>query len=406
MNDSGQQALNPRILLWTLGGLTMLGPMSIDMYLPALPAMSRSLESDPSSLQLTITAFLLGFALGPLVLGPLSDAVGRRRVLIGCVATFILATLLCATVASVEELIIYRIVQALSGGSATTLARTIVHDIHQGDQAARMLSALMMILSLSLMVAPAIGSLLLYLLGWRAIFLTLAGLGLISLVSLMIFLPETLPPRARQPLDLVSALRGYTRILGSPRPLGFILSGAFAGGAMFAYLAATPFIFIDSFGLDPTLYGVLFAINMVGAIAINGLNMRLVMRFGYERMLAAASIGLLITGGGLMMITLTGLDGSAGVAIAVFAIVGLSHVMGTNGLTGALDQVRGRAGATSASFASCRFATGAITTWLVGVMNDGTTWPLAAAVMICAICAAVSTSVALFYRSRRDSSLG
>lgn len=388
-------------MIWILSGLTMLGPMSVDMYLPALPAMARSLETAPSSLQLTITAFLLGFGLGPLVLGPLSDAIGRRKVLIGCSAMFILASLLCAGADSVEDLIGYRVIQALSGGSATTIARTVVHDVHQGDHAARTLSALMMVLSLSLMLAPAIGGQLLHFFGWRAIFLALAALGLASLISLVSLLPETLPRARRQPLDLISALRGYGRILQSAGSLSFTLAGAFAGGAMFAYLAATPFIFIDAFGLDPSHYSVLFAVNMTGAIAINGINMRLVEHYGYRRMLMTASAALLAVGLGLMTIVLTDFGGVVGIGIAVFAIVGLAHVMGTNGLTGALDQARERAGMMSASFASCRFAAGMFATSAVGILDDGTAWPLAVVVLICAIAAAMASMVAFFTESQQ-----
>jgi len=390
-----------RPLIWVLAGLTMLGPMSVDMYLPALPAMARSFQADPASLQLTVTAFLLGFGLGPLVLGPLSDAIGRRKVLIGCVLTFVLASLLCASANMVDELIGYRIIQAMSGGSATTIARTVVHDVEQGDRAARTLSALMMVLSLSLMIAPSIGGLLLHAFGWPAIFHLLAALGLASLISLILFLPETLPQRRRQPLTLISILEGYGQILRSRGPLGFTLAGAFAGGAMFAYIVATPFIFIDAFGLDPAVYGVLFAINMIGAILINGINMRLITRYGYRRMLASASAALLVLGVGFVAVVLTGFGGVVGIACAVFAIVGLAHVMGTNGLTGALDLVRERAGAMSASFASCRFAAGVLATSAVGFLGDGTAWPLAAVVLACAVAAAFATAMALLAEPQR-----
>lgn len=373
----------------------MLGPMSVDMYLPALPAMARSFQVPPASLQLTVTAFLLGFGLGPLVLGPLSDAVGRRRVLIGCTLVFIIASLLCASANTVEELIGYRVIQALGGGSATTIARTVIHDVQRGDHAARSLSALMMVLSLSLMIAPTVGSQLLHFFGWRAIFLLLAALGLTSLISLVSFLPETLPRQQRQSFDLISIVRGYGLILRSRGPLGFTLAGAFAGGAMFAYLAATPFIFIDGFGLDPSVYGVLFAINMIGAILINGINMRLVTRYGYRRMLAMASAALLVTGLALTTIALTGFGGLLGIAAAVFAIVGLAHVMGTNGLTGALDLVRERAGMMSASFSSCRFAAGVLATSAVGFLSDGTVWSLAVVVLASAVAAALASAFAL-----------
>lgn len=369
--------------------------MSIDMYLPALPAMTRSLETTDSALQLTITAFLLGFGLGPLLLGPLSDSIGRRRVLIGCVSMFVLMSLLCALATSVEELIGYRVIQALSGGSATTIARTIIHDVHQGDAAAKALSTLMMVLSLALMAAPALGGQLLTLFGWRSLFVTLAGFGLFSLFSLIFFLPETLPVERRQPFRIAIILRSYGRIFTSKRAMGFTMAGAFAGGAMFAYLAATPFIYIDYYGIDPTLYGAFFAINMIGAILINWVNRRVVTRYGYRRMLALGSASLLATGLILFTIASSDFGGLFGIVTAVFAIVGLAHIMGTNGLTGTLDLFRDRAGAASATFAASRFAAGMLATFLVGALNDGTAWPLGAVVLLCAVLAALATALAI-----------
>jgi DHA1 family bicyclomycin/chloramphenicol resistance-like MFS transporter len=392
MSQSDERPAAIPYLVWILGGATMLGPLSVDMY---LPAMARSLGADPPALQLTITAFLVGFGLGPLLLGPLSDAIGRRAVLIGCVGVFVVASLFCAAASSVEALIAYRVIQALSGGSATTLARTIVHDVHRGDLAARMLSTLMMVLSLALMAAPAIGGQLLHAFGWRSIFILLAAVGAASLIGVVARLPETLPTERRQPLNLAAALRGCGRILSSSAAMSFTLAGAFAGGAMFAYLAATPFIFIEHFGLEPTLYGALFAVNMIGAIAINGLNGRLVPRVGYRRMLGLGALALAANAIGLAAIAATGFGGVAGMALGLFAIVGLSHVMGTNGLTGALEQFRERAGATAASFAACRFAAGALATIAIGAMDQVGPWPLAAVVLSCAAAASLATLAAL-----------
>ncbi|MGI9433865.1 MAG: multidrug effflux MFS transporter [Geminicoccaceae bacterium] len=382
-----------RPIIGILIGATMLGPFAVDMYLPALPAMTIALKATESALQLTVASFLLGFALGPLVFGPLSDAIGRRRVLIACIAIFVAMSVCCAYATSVDELIAYRVIQAFGGGSATTMARTIVHDIYRGDRAAKLLSTLMMALSLGLMIAPLIGGQLLDLFGWRSIFWVLALIGSLSMVTIITFLPETLPPERRQPFLLLAALKGYGEILRSNHSMGFMLAGAFAGGAMFAYLAATPFVFIDYFGLSPTFYGALYALNMVGAIALNWLNMRFVMRFGYQRMLVVASATLLVVGSVLLGVAATGFGGLVGMAAAVFAIVGLAHCMGTNGLTGILELSRERAGAASASFAACRFTVGIAATVAIGLLSDGTPRPLGYVVMICALAAFVAVSV-------------
>jgi MFS transporter, DHA1 family, multidrug resistance protein len=383
-----------------LAVLTMLGPMSVDMYLPALPAMARSLATTDSALQLTITGFLLGFGVGPLVLGPLSDTVGRRPVLIGCVVVFVLMSLLCARATSVEELIGYRVIQALSGGSATTIARNVIHDQHHGDVAARQQSILMMVLSLALMAAPALGGQLLSFFGWRSLFITLAGLGLISLLSVVLFLPETLAVDRRRPFRLLTILGSYGQVFTSKPAMGFTMAGAFAGGAMFAYLTATPFVFIDHYGLDPTIYGALFAVNMVGAILINWINMRVVTRFGYRRMLAAGAILLLATSVLLFVITAIDVGGILGLMIAIFAIVGLAHIMGTNGLTGTLDLFREGSGAVSATFSASRFAAGILATLLVSALHDGTAWPLAVVILLCAVMAMLTTTIAIVASSK------
>ena len=382
-------------LIWLLCAVTMLGPMSVDMYLPALPVMANALDATTSSIQLTITAFLLGFGLGPLVLGPLSDSVGRKPVMLGCIALFVVTSLLCALATSVEELIGYRVLQALGGGSATTISRAVAHDVYQGDMAARVLSTLMMVLSLALMAAPALGGQLLAFFGWPSIFMSLAGFGILCLLFVAFLLPETLPIGRRQPFRVPIVLKSYGRIFTSGKALGFITAGSFAGGAMFAYLAATPFIFIDYYGIDPAYFGALFAINMIGAILINDVNRRLVTRFGYRSLLNTSSIGLLVIASILFVVAVSDFGGLYGIAMAVFAIVGLSHVIGTNGLTGTLDLFRDGAGATSASFSACRFSAGVLTTLLLGILNDGTARPLGIVVLLCAVMAVWGTKRAI-----------
>ncbi|MEE8272905.1 MAG: multidrug effflux MFS transporter [Alphaproteobacteria bacterium] len=379
-------------ILGLVGGLA---PLSIDMYLPALPDMARSLDASDAMLQMTVTAFLVGFALGPLVLGPVSDAVGRRAVMLAAIAVFVVASLLCAWARSAEELIAYRILQAVSGGSAATLSGAVVNDQFEGDRVARAMSILMLIMSVAPMVAPTLGGQLLVHFGWQANFLALAGIGLAAALAVFWGLPETVPAVRRRSVRPARVALGYLDIVTSVRAMAFALAGAFAGGAMFAYIAATPFIYIDFYGLDPQLYGLFFAANIGGAMIVNMINVRFVVALGYRRILAISAFVFLAVGVALLVASSTGLGGLWGIAVTVFWVVGLAHIMGANGVTGVLSFFGERAGAASAVNGALRFLAGVTATLMIGALNDGTPWSLGAVIMGCAVISATATAVAL-----------
>ncbi len=384
-----------RGLILVLAGISSLGPFAIDLYLPALPEMAQSLGATDALMQQTITAFLAGIAVGALLLAPLSDAIGRRPVLIGTVLLFVVASVLCAIASSAEQLIFFRVLQAIGGGAAGAITRAVVRDQVSGNAAARMLSVLLLVMSIAPLIAPSLGGLILAAWGWEANFLALAAIGTVVVLAVATQLPETLRPEQAQPFRLYSVLRGYAEILGSRRAMAFSLASALAGAAMFSYIAATPFIYIEFYGVDPQLFGLFFGANVAGAMLLNWLNARFVMRVGYQRMLMLAAAGLVVLGVVLLFNTVTGFGGLWGVAAAVFFIVGLAHLMGSNGLTGMMESFGHRAGSATATFAASRLGAGAVATVLIGVLNDGKPWPLGVVVMACAVGAAVATVVAL-----------
>lgn len=389
------EPISRRGLILVLASISSLGPFAVDMYLPALPEMAGSLGATDASMQLTITAFLAGIAIGALLLAPLSDAIGRRPVLIGSIVLFIGASILCARVASADQLIFLRVIQAIGGGAAGAITRAVVRDLASGNEAARMLSVLMLGMSVAPLIAPSLGGLILAAWGWEANFIVLAIIGSVVLLAVALKLPETLREEMVQPFVITNVLVGYAQVLSSRRAMAFTLASAFAGAAMFAYIVATPFIYIEFYGLDPTLYGLFFGANVLGAMLLNWLNARFVMRFGYRWMLGLAASGFVVLGLALLFNTITGFGGIWGVAGAVFFLVGLSHLMGTNGLTGMMEAFGHRAGSATATFAAARLGVGALATVLIGVLNDGSPWPLGAVVMVCAVLAAASTIVAL-----------
>jgi MFS transporter, DHA1 family, multidrug resistance protein len=259
-----------------LGALVAFGPLAIDLYLPALPAMAAGLAAASEAVQLTITVFLAGFSLGMLFYGPLSDRYGRRKVMLGGIALFVVASLACMLATAIEYLIVARFFQALGGGAASVLARAVVRDVYKPDEAIRKLSLMAMVTAIAPLLAPLLGSVLLAGFGWRGTFAALLVWGLLSLLVVWRVLPETLPVERRGQLSLGRAFAAYGGLLLDPVALGLVLAGGMSFAAMFAYITASPFYFIELHAFSPLAYGLLFAANALGIFAANYLNSRLV----------------------------------------------------------------------------------------------------------------------------------
>ena len=260
-------------LLAMLAGLVALGPLSIDMYLPALPAMMRAFDSDISSMHLTVSAYLVGFSLFHLLCGPLADRFGRKPVLLGGTLIFMAASVGCSVSTTVEELLAFRFAQGVGACVGPTLARTITRDIFGPHRAARALSLIAMLMALAPAVAPILGGIMLLALPWPSIFVFLALYGGLITALTQRYLPESMP--AKQSLHPSSILRNYAQLLRDPLYLTVTLVGSLCYATMITYLASSSFVYIEMFGVPPQLYGLIFLTTVVGYMAGSAASARL-----------------------------------------------------------------------------------------------------------------------------------
>jgi DHA1 family bicyclomycin/chloramphenicol resistance-like MFS transporter len=279
------ETMPPRFrVLAVLSALMGFASISTDLYLPAMPTMAGDLHADAGSMELTVSGFLIGFSLGQLLWGPLGDRYGRRLPVAGGLLLFILGSAGCPMSGTSTEMICWRILQAVGACSGVVLSRAMDRDLYQGSRAAKMLSTLITVMAVAPLLGPIIGGQVLAFAGWRAIFWLLVIVGVATLAALFT-IPETLPVDRRRKDSILSALQGYGRLLVDRRLVGFTAVGGFFYAGVYAYIAGTPFAFIDYYHVAPQLYGLLFALGIVGIMLANVFNARFVDRFGSRGLL-------------------------------------------------------------------------------------------------------------------------
>lgn len=382
---------SPRRVVWVLALLTAFGPLSIDMYLPSLPRIAGELGATTGEIQLTLSAFFIGAALGQLVYGPLSDRLGRRPVLLFGIGLYIVTSALCALSTSVEALIAFRLLHALGSGAGTVVARAVVRDLFETDRAAQVLSLMMLVMGAAPMLAPLLGGQILAWFGWRAIFWLLTGFGCLCLLAVLARLPESNPPERRNPAGIIGMARGYATILRDRTARGCILTGGFAFAGMFAYISGTPFVYIEYFGVPPEAYGFLFGLNIIGMMSGAALNARLVVRKGARRMMTWGVIQMAAAGLVLLAIGGNGVLGLPGIVVPLFLYLCVLNPVGANAIARTTERFPRQAGAAAALFGAIQFGLGAVAGTLVGQLHDGT--PLA----MCAVIAACGGAALLFH---------
>lgn len=365
----------PRWLVWLLATLAAFSPLSIDTYLPSLPDIARELGTRDAQVQLTIGVFLAGLCSGMLLYGPLSDRYGRRRLLLGSLVLYIVASVGCIWVASVEQLIVLRFLQAVGGAGALVLARTVVRDLYPLSEAARVLSLMHVIAMLATLLAPILGTYLVLLGGWRIIFVMLSLLGTGCLVAVSIALQESLPAEART-RSVLASFRHYGSVLRDPLALCYILAMGLSVGGMFAFITASPFLFIHHFGFSPRAFSLLFGLNIAGIILATVINARLVRRVGPLQMLGFGSLVAACAGALLIIIGLTGWGQPFSITGGVLLFMGISGMIGANCIASLMGLFPGNAGAAVGLAISLQFACGALFSWLVSVLADGTARPM------------------------------
>ncbi len=365
------------LLILILGSMVAIGPLSIDMYLPGLPEITRSLKADATAVQLTLTAVVVGLALGQLVAGPLSDVVGRRRPLFVGLLGYSAASLLCALAPTVHALTALRLLQGLAGGAAIVIGRAVVRDLYSGAAAARLFSSLMLVTGLAPILAPVIGGQLLKVTEWQGIFIVLACLSLAILTLAAVALPETLPPEKRDRGGLEGALKTMRSLLTQRSFLRYALTAALAFGALFAYISGSPFVLQDIYGLSPQAFSVAFGVNGLGLVAGSQVNARLVGRFGPAYLLRRALLVIVAAAGALVAVVAVGGLGVWPVIITTFLVMSsLSFVMPNSTALALADHAK-VAGTASALLGVIQFLVGGLAAPLVGIGGTGSAVPMA-----------------------------
>ncbi len=382
------------VLTLLLGGFTAFGPLSMDLYLPAFPLLADDLGTTAAAVQLTLTADVIGIVVGQLVLGPLSDAHGRRRILLGSTLVCAVASLLCALSTSAALLVLWRFVQGASGGGGIVLARAIAADIASGVEAARLFSLFMTVSSVAPILAPVLGGLILAWTGaWQPMFYLLAAVSGLLVVLSWKAIPETLPVERRHTGGLRETGLAFVR-LGRDRVFtGYALTVAFAYASLFGYIAGSSFVLQEAYGLSATQFSLLFALNAAGMIVLGFVNARLVRRVPVRTLLIVGLVGSSIAAVAL----LAAVGSPIGPALGVGAVlVPLFVVVATRGLVSANATVLAvqrapTAGAASAVLGACMFGGGILVTPLLALGGAGSPVSMAAVVAGGALAALFAT---------------
>lgn len=381
-------------LLILLAGIVMLAPFAIDAYLPALGLIVRDLAASEALVQYSIGSFLLGTAIGPLFAGPWSDAIGRRPVLIAGLIGFGVFSVACALVMSAEMLVLFRFFQALMGSAALVAGRALLADLYSGDELSQKQSVIMVVMVIAPMIAPVVGGWLSANWGWRLIFWVLA-VGAVCAASVSVVkLPETLTEQRRNPMALGRVLAGYLGILQNPVAMMYLFSLSCMNAVFFVYVAATPFLYMETYGLSVQQYAWVFAAGALLAGLSNFVNIFVVGRIGYRSALLGQ--GMLVMGCGVLLFAgAFGLLGRWAIYLPGLLMMPLLHVVGNNALAGVMDQFETRKGTASAFAMSLRFAFGMIAVGIVGVFQGSVEIRYGLILFVFAALAGVSAQMAV-----------
>jgi DHA1 family bicyclomycin/chloramphenicol resistance-like MFS transporter len=365
-----------------LAALSAIGPLTTDMYLPSLPDIARLLNASTAQVQLTVSAYLLGFAFGQIFYGPLADRHGRKPVLLWAMALYCAASLACALSTSIEMLIAARALQALGGSGGIVLARAIVRDLYSGARAGRELSLIGAVMALAPVLAPLIGGVLQTGFGWRSVFFTLVGGGFFGAAIVWPLMPETLSMRAAESVTPASMVKSYRVVARNPAYLAYLglASTSFAG--LFAWISGSSFVLQYLYGLTPFQFGVAFAVGSVGYMIGTTFAARLVMRHGIDRTLGVGAAAMAASGLGMVMAVALGLTSAAALVLPMaLYLAGLGIVL-PQAIAGAMTPFPERAGAASALLGFVQQSAAALCGVVVGALLGSSAWPLAGAVAV------------------------
>lgn len=381
-------------LVLILSALMAITSLSTDIYLPAMPVMATDLQGDA---ELTITGFLIGFCIAQLVWGPVSDHFGRRLPLFIGMVLFIAGSVGCALSTDIVQIVFWRVFQALGACTGPMLARAMIRDLFSRTRAAQMLSTLMIIMAVAPIAGPLIGGQMIKVTSWHTIFWLLAIIGVLMLVSLF-WLEETLPAEKRVKASLSGAFANYAILLRNVSFMRFTLCLTFYYVAAYAFITGSPFVYIRYFGVDPQHYGWLFAVNIIGLMAVSVVNRRLVHRYPLESLLRFAVFAATLAAVILAAATGFGFGGIGLIVVAVFVFFSMNGIIAATSTACALDAVPNVAGSASALMGSLQYGSGIISSLLLALLSDGTPWTMG---WIMAVFTLASAGMALTTRVKR-----
>lgn len=373
-----------------LGLLTAMGPFAIDMYLPSLPSVAASFQTSPDAVLASMTAFFIAFAIGQLVFGPSSDLLGRRPPLLFGLVLFGAASVACALATSIEMLIVFRLLQGLGGAAGMVVSRAIVRDLHSGVEEARLLSLLMLVFSVSPILAPLIGTVVIDLTSWRGVFWFVTGLAVAGLVLCALLVPETRPAGARRDTQIRDVAAACRRLLTDRQFLGLCLQNGFALAGFFVYLANHPFVLSAQYGFSTRVYSITFSVNAIAFFAAMQLTGRLGERYGLAHLIRPAALGYAATMTLLLVLIAIGVDGFAPAAALLFIGYGFLGIVLPVSSVLALANHGAIAGTASSLMNAIQLAIGSLVIAVSGAVGNNTMLRMVAAIAGCTMIAALA----------------
>ena len=377
-------------IVFILGLLAMLMPLSIDMYLPALPVISAQFGVPAGSAQMTLSTYILGFALGQLFYGPMADSLGRKPVILGGTLVFAAAAVACALAQSIDQLIVMRFLHGLAAAAASVVINALMRDIYPKEEFSRMMSFVMLVTTIAPLVAPMAGGAVLAWFSWHVIFWILALAALLASAMIFFFIDETLPVERRQKFHIRTTIGNFASLFRHKRVLSYMLASGFSFAGMFSFLSAGPFVYIELNHVSPQHFGYYFALNIVFLFIMTIINSRFVRRVGALNMFRAGLWIQFVMAIWLVMSAFLGV-GFWALVVGVAAFVGCVSMVSSNAMAVILDEFPHMAGTASSLAGTFRFGIGAIVGALLSMATFTTAWPMLWAMAFCA------TSSILFY---------
>jgi len=376
-------------LIILMGVLQAFAPLSIDMYLPSMPLLEKVFSATTAQVQITLVTFLLGYALGQALYGPVTDRFGRKPPLYASLTIFVISSVACAISKSITVLAVFRLLQAIGACGGAVVSRAMVRDLFPPIELRKIFSMLVLVLGVSPLISPFIGGYLLVWFGWKSIFFTQASLGALTLIAMHFRLDESLAPENVRPLHMDHVITSYTHLLRDRTFLGASLVCGFSSAGMFAYIASAPFVFINIYKLPPQQFGWLFGVIAAGLIGASQVNGRMSHKIALWKVLRISNIVQLVAGFAVLATASTGFGGMIGIFAPVFAYMCATGFVFPNGNAIAMMRHGNMAGTASALLGTNQFVIAAATTIVLGWIDNSSAMPMAIVIAGCGVAATV-----------------